>query len=376
MKQKSSKVLFTILTIIPGFVMGIILGLFVYRALATLSFGLFIAGLVGIIATALVSVVFSIALHEAGHLLFGLMTGYKFSSYRIFNLMWIKGEDGKIKRKKFSVAGTGGQCLLVPPKMKNGKFPVVLYNLGGVITNTIACILFLILFIVCFKIKYLALLMLIFLSINLTFALSNGIPLTTSGIDNDAKNALSIRKNPEAMRAFWIQMKINEENSKGKRLKDLPEEWFEKPSKEGMKNSIIATLAVYRANRLLDQKKFEESDELMKEIIEFDNATLLFYKQLLTCDRIYIELITQCRSEVIENMLSTTQKATMKAMKDYPSIIRTEYAYALLFDNDREKADKILEKFESIAENYPYESEISAERELINIAIEIAKEQA
>ena len=294
MKQKSSKVLSTILTIIPGFVMGIILGLFVYRALAPLSLGLFIAGLTGIIATALVSVVFSIALHEAGHLLFGLMTGYKFSSYRIFNVMWIKGEDGKIKLKKFSIAGTGGQCLLTPPDMKNGKIPTVLYNLGGVIANIIACILFLILFIVCFKIKYVALLMLIFLSLNLTFALSNGIPMTTSGIDNDAKNAISIRKNPEAIRAFWIQMKINEETSKGKRLKDMPDEWFEAPTKEGMKNSIIATLAVYRANRLLDQKKFEESDELMKEIIEFDNATLLFYKQLLTCDRIYVELITEC----------------------------------------------------------------------------------
>ena len=36
-----------------------------------------------------------IIIHEAGHLVFGLATGYKFSSFRIYSWMWVK-EDGKL----------------------------------------------------------------------------------------------------------------------------------------------------------------------------------------------------------------------------------------------------------------------------------------
>ena len=82
-------------------------------------------------------------------------------------------------------------------------------------------------------------------------------------------------------------MKINENVSKGVRLKDMPEEWFILPHAEQMQNSMIASLAVFAANRLVDQKRFDEAEELMAKIINEDNATIMFYKQMLTCDRIY-----------------------------------------------------------------------------------------
>lgn len=44
-----------------------------------------------------------IIFHEAGHLLFGRMTGYRFSSFRIGSLMWIK-EDGRLCFRRLSVA--------------------------------------------------------------------------------------------------------------------------------------------------------------------------------------------------------------------------------------------------------------------------------
>ena len=73
----------------------------------------------------------SLIIHEGGHLLFGLLSGYGFSSFRIGNFMWIKQDEG-IKLRRLSIAGTGGQCLMTPPENKEGKIPVVLYNLGGV----------------------------------------------------------------------------------------------------------------------------------------------------------------------------------------------------------------------------------------------------
>ena len=47
--------------------------------------------LIGIYAAMLIQLI----IHEAGHLIFGLMTGYRFSSFRVANLMWVK-LDGRI----------------------------------------------------------------------------------------------------------------------------------------------------------------------------------------------------------------------------------------------------------------------------------------
>ena len=58
----------------------------------------------------------------------------------------------------------------------------------------------------------------------------------------------------------------------------------------------------------------------------------------------------------------------MKSMKTYPSVLRTQYVYALLARKDLAEAAKIKEKFEQCAKTYPYTSEIQSERELIEIA--------
>ena len=65
----------------------------------------------------------NVALHEAGHLICGLRSGYRFVSYRLGSLMWMR-ENGRIVLKRFSLAGTGGQCLMAPPDLKDGKMPV------------------------------------------------------------------------------------------------------------------------------------------------------------------------------------------------------------------------------------------------------------
>ena len=84
-----------------------------------------------------------VIIHEAGHLVFGLLSGYSFTSFRIFSFMWIK-ENGKLRLKRLSLAGTAGQCLMTPPELVDGKMPVVLYNLGGSIMNLLTGGIFLV----------------------------------------------------------------------------------------------------------------------------------------------------------------------------------------------------------------------------------------
>ncbi|MBO7254165.1 MAG: hypothetical protein J6V36_02555 [Clostridia bacterium] len=58
----------------------------------------------------------------------------------------------------------------------------------------------------------------------------------------------------------------------------------------------------------------------------------------------------------------------MKSMKNYPSVLRTEYSLALLFEKDNEKAEKIKNEFKKVEKSYPYPCEIDSERELMKIA--------
>ncbi len=306
-------------------------------------------------------------IHEVGHLVFGLATGYKFSSFRIFSLMWVN-ESGKVRFRRLGIVGTGGQCLMSPPELVNGKMPFLLYNLGGVFANLISSAAAVMLYFVVSDITFLAGAFLIFAVIGVGTALMNGIPMRTGTIDNDGYNALSLCRCKEAQRALWIQMKIGEELTNGIRIKDMPEEWFDVPSDEAMKNSLVAAVGVYACNRMVDAGRFEEADKLMEHLLEIDSGIVGLHRNMLICDRIYIELITENRKDVVEAFLNDEQKKFMKAMGEYPSVIRTEYAYALLFERDAAKAATLKTEFEKCAKTYPYPADIQSDRELMEIA--------
>lgn len=308
-----------------------------------------------------------VVIHEAGHLICGLLTGYLFSSFRIGSIMLLK-ENGKLVTKRLKIAGTGGQCLMAPPEMVNGTFPVALYNLGGPISNLVVSLVFVPVLFAAPKGSYMALFSFLMVGVGIICGLSNGVPLRTKSVDNDGYNAVSLRKNNDAMRAFWIQMKVNEQLRHGVRTKDMPNEWFQVPSDEAMKNSMVATIGVYAASRLMDQHKFDEAEALINHILEIETGIVAIHRNLLLCDLIYLELIGQNRSERLEELYTKDLKKFIKTMRTFPSVIRMEYAYYLLATDDPDMAARIKASFEKIAVTYPYPNDINTERELIHIA--------
>ena len=321
------------------------------------------------------TVMIHIVLHEAGHLIFGLMSGYQFSSFRIGSHMLMK-ENGKLVHRKIKIAGTGGQCLMIPPEMVDGKFPVVLYNLGGSIVNLVVAALMIPVFVAIDKSSVFALFVFLFIAMGAITGLSNGIPMRTKTVDNDGYNAISLGKSREAMRAFWIQMKTNEQLTKGIRTKDMPEEWFEVPSDDAMKNPMVATIGGYAASRMMDQHRFEEAGKLIDYMLKIETGMVALHRNLLICDQIYLELIGQNRSDRVEALYTKELKKFMKAMKTFPSVIRLEYAYRLLAEHDPESAAKSMAAFEKVAATYPYPNDINTERELMEIAAKISAGEA
>ncbi|MBQ3106180.1 MAG: hypothetical protein IJC51_01710, partial [Eggerthellaceae bacterium] len=211
--------------------------------------------------------------------------------------------------------------------------------------------------------------------VGFAFALINGIPLRVGGLDNDGHNAWELARNKEAARAFWMQMKVNEQLSKNVRLKDMPDEWFAVPSDDAMRNSIIAAVGVFACNRHMDAHRFDEAESLIRHLLESSCNMAGLHRNLLVCDLVYLKLIGNNGLEAPEelgDLLNAEQRQFMKSMKDFPSVVRTEYALALLQERDAEKASAALAHFESIAKRYPYPTDIESEREYVQIASEQA----
>lgn len=319
------------------------------------------------LAVVLVSVLIAIpvvtVIHEGGHLVFGLLSGYKFSSFRIMSFMWVK-EDGRIKFRRFSLAGTGGQCLMSPPPLVDGKMPVMLYNLGGTILNAISAVVGFIIFL-----AFPDFIIVPFIVFSLLFALTNGVPIHTAMIDNDGYNAISLGKNSEAMRGLWTQLSVADAQSRSIKLRDMPKEWFYMPDESAMDNGIVAASAVFFCNRLFDEGRFDEADKRMQDILSGENSITGLHRNLLICDRIFCELVGECRLSEVDRLMNAKLKKFMVAMKSFPSIIRTEYVYALLYERNESKAEQIRQRFAAKTRKYPYKADIEAELELMDIAL-------
>ena len=322
-----------------------------------------------------VAMLLQIVIHEAGHLVFGLLTGYRFLSFRIFSLMLVR-EDGKLRFRRYSLAGTGGQCLMIPPQLRDGTMPVLLYNFGGALLNLLAAALFFAFSFLLPPSSFLRLFLYLLALAGVFCALTNGLPLRLGPVDNDGSNALSLLRRKETVRAFWIQLKVNEQIAKGIRSKDMPEAWFALPSEEELQSSSLSSaIVVLAANRLMDQHRFAEADALMECLLAMGSKLPGLYRGQLICDRIFVELLGPNRPEVLEGFLSKEQQKLMKAMKTNLSVLRTSYALALLSEKDAAKAQKLAADFDRVAARYPYPCEVEGERELMQLAIEAAAVQ-
>ncbi len=331
-----------------------------YEALGFVSFVFIIIGIV-------LAFYFSIIVHEGGHLVFGLLSGYRFSSFRIGSLMWIKQEGG-IKCRRLTIKGTGGQCLMTPPEEKNGKTPVVLYNLGGVLMNVIWSAILALLYFLMPYVVILSEVLIIGAVLSLIIALTNGIPLAPGGMPNDGMNAYYLAGNKSAAIAFRNQLLMNAEQAKGASLSDMPDEWFSLPEDADMQNVHCASIAVFAASRTMESMDFTAAESEIKTLLASDTKMASIHRNLLACDLVYCRLVLDGTRAEISSLLTIEQQKFMQSMKNFPSVLRTEYVVALIRDKNTEKAEKIKQNFKKTIKTYPYPQDAETERGFMEYA--------
>ena len=363
--SKLSEKICKIISLIITAILAVLFGVLVFSAI----FSGFFNGIdIVIIGLGLaLSVFLSIIIHEGGHLVFGLISGYGFSSFRIAGVMLVR-QDGRLRVRTMSIAGTGGQCLMIPPEPdENGKIPVILYNLGGIIANLVLCALFAALYALTIKHIVVAYIFLLSTIISMLMAVTNGIPLHVGGIANDGMNACYLSKNSVSAIAFRNQLLMNAAQSEGQRISEMPDEWFRLPDGADMQDLHCASIAVFATGRLLDRGDTLAAEREIFALLNSGYNIVGLHRSLLACDLIYCRLVNNPTAD-ISRLLSADVKKLMKLMKTYPSIIRTEFAIALLSEKNEKKASEIKDFFEKATKKFPFPQEIENERRLIDLA--------
>ena len=309
----------------------------------------------------------SIILHEAGHLVCGLISGYGFSSFRIWSFMLMR-VDGRFSFHRHKLAGTAGQCLMTPPKGNDSEAPVILYNLGGIIFNFLLSAVCLALYAVFPNTYILSDLLVITAIISFITILSNGIPLAVNGIANDGLNALFLSKDNAAKVAFLNQLRMNEAQTRGVRLFEMPDEWFELSEGVDKKNVAFSSIAVFAVNREFEKLDTLKSEKQIEELLASEWNIIGLHKNLLLCDLAYCRLINHGKGADVSALDTTEMQNFRKSMKNYMSVIRTEYALALIHNSDGKAAEKWLTAFEKAAKNSPHPADVVSEREMISLA--------
>ena len=321
--------------------------------------------LIGFISLCL-SFIFNIFIYEIGRLIFGLMTGYKFLSFRISNTVIIR-KSGKLTVKKNKSVRTSGNCVMLPPVKKNGKIPYYFYNKGGAILNFLLLPWYA-LFYSKISSGLLEMIVELLMIISITSIAISVFGGSTNNeyITDKSYNAALFKRKRKALQAFYIEMKIYEKILNGVRLQNLSDKYFEILNEYNVNNCFMEAIEAIYYKKLIDMHEFDRAKIRIEKILEADKKISDTYKCLLTCDYIYCQLVS---GNIFKAKKAYTNeiKKLMNSMKKNLTVIRTRYSYALLVDDSISEAGKQRKLFDRLSKKYPYKVEIGSEKELIDI---------
>lgn len=140
--------------------------------------------------------------HESGHLLGGLISGYKLLCFQLGPFCVMTNDN---KRKSFSWRKThGGQCVMYPTQVERIRYKA--YNLGGVISNIFITILSLLLLF--FNNFYMSLIMIELLFVGFHKIVVNLIPHKSNGVPNDGYIIKMLNKHNAMQKDYALYLKL------------------------------------------------------------------------------------------------------------------------------------------------------------------------
>lgn len=289
-----------------------------------------------------VSFIFHIIIHEAGHGIFGKLTGYKMVSYRIFSFMWVWQNDGSIVFRRLKVPGTLGQCLMAPPLYEKGKFPFRLYLLGGVLANLITSIIAIILFVPH------SLIAATFVIVGLFMAVTNAYPFGF----NDGMSLKVASSSEEQQYLLYIQFEVNYLLNQGMTYLELPNTYFEIVPSESSQtyfNEYQHFLQIARSAEAFDWQRLNDHVESLWKRLD----DLIAVYQIEVKKELIFSLAITNPDDPRLSQLWSDKKVEMSLKQPLMGNKRIEAAYNYFVQKDTQAALDCLEIGKTLVDKAP-----------------------
>lgn len=323
--------------------------------------------------TLILAFLLQVVIHEGGHLVCGLYSGYRFVSFRILQFTLLKRE-GKWCIRRYDLAGTGGQCLLAPPDLPVEQIPVVLYNMAGVMANLLASLLVAALLLWADGPSLLESAGWQFCVVGLALALLNGIPLPGTKIFNDANNMLLLRRNMQSKRALMDQLRINAAAQEGLRPQQMPAEWFALFETD-YKDNLQISSRLMRAGWLMDGFHWDEACRELEECYGHRDQMLGLLVDELACELMFALLMTG-RKEEAERLYTLPLRKYIGHYRRVMSSKQRVLCAAKLYLEEKEA--EALELWEALRRNrdrYLMQGEVAMDLALLDEMFRRRKEE-
>ena len=304
-------------------------------------------------------------IHEGGHLVTGLLTGYRFVSFRVLNWLLIRKDD-RLQWRNFELAGTGGQCLLAPPDKPLEQIDTRWYNAGGVLANVITAVLAIVLMYTVDMPLWMHALMFLMAFIGVSFALLNGIPMKVGGVANDGLNLFQMEKDRPAKLSFCNILDVNARCQEGEPYAEMPERLFALPDSFDWENSMHVAAALLSATRMMAFHQWEDAYQLLTEAHDNKDNYMRLYQleieNMVTQVCIFTGRDEEARKHYSKEVAKhVTQHASTQSDKQL-----TLMAVALVLDGDRARAEQIFKELEAHRDRYAHQSDVALSLDLMH----------
>ncbi len=312
-----------------------------------------------------------IAIHEAGHLVCGLACGYRFVSFRVGSIMLFRdGEGWHLGR--FSIAGTGGQCLLAPPDDDIGSaatMPYKAYCMGGVAANLLTAALAAAVLAVGHAGVAVTYILAVTALSGIILGTMNGVPMQMGGVPNDGRNMLIMKHSPDMRRMLWLQLEIHALHSGGTMLRDMPDEWFRLPDGADLSNPMYTTIAGLDASRRVECRDFAGAYGRYSEIHSLGDRLLGLFRMETACEMILpAVMLRRPRPEIEALFPADTERYARLYARHMISRALTAYVWDRFVKHDTDKAADTAAKIRAMAGRYPVRGEARGCIELMDLA--------
>lgn len=323
-----------------------------------------VAHIIWMLIAVLIAFILNVVLHEAGHLVTGLLTGYRFVSFRFLNSTLIR-RNGRLQWGNYELAGTGGQCLMAPPDRPIDQIDTRWYNAGGVLANLLIVVISALLLWAFDLPAWLDELLVVMIILGLLIGVGNGIPLKMGGVATDGLNLLQLEKDIPGKQCFCNILEINARNQEGESYQDMPEHLFILPEPIDWKNSMHVGAVLMTSTMMMALHQWEETYLLLTEALSHKDEYMKLYQLEVEC-MMTVTCIASGRDDEARQHYSedVVKHVTIHAATQSDKQL-VAMAVALALDGDRPKAETMFHQLEADRDKYIHQGDVAVSLDLM-----------